>query len=93
MTAEYLEYSAKLSTEKLDYTWDWKNDLADGETVTAVEIEVSGGVQIVGAPATTGTVTKYRLAGGVGPMAKIDLLATTSAGTNPGVRIHLPIVV
>lgn len=75
-----------------DFSIDWANELASGETVSTVTATVASGDATVASSSVSGTKTIARVTGGTaGTSAGIRFRMTTSAGRQLDETLVIPI--
>ena len=83
---------AKAPAEEKDYTWDWSNELSEGETIDTFTTSVISGDATVPSTAINGVYTIARVAGGtVDTTAMVTGTATTSTSKILVWTLEIPI--
>lgn len=76
-----LAYAAKDPEDIDDFTIDWSNVIASGETISTATATVVGGEVTAASPSISGSLTTTRLSGGTaGIIASVRVRIVTSTG-------------
>lgn len=79
----------KGTNANLDYVWDWKAWLADGETIASHTLTADPGITIVSETEVDGVITVWLSGGAAGGAYDITCRVTTSLGRTDERTMHI----